>query len=597
MHNDLLAGLALVVFLGMASQLIAWRFGIPSILLLLGVGILAGPVTGLVNIDALLGELLFPVVSLSIAIILFEGGLSLRVSDLRDRSGVVWKLIAIGVPVTWVITAAAARFILGLHTELSLLLGAVLVVTGPTVVTPLLKQIRPEARISSILRWEGIIIDPVGALLAVLVFEEILVSSPAAGVTLFIRTFLSTVLIGGAGGWLAAKLMIWLYSRYIIPYPLQSPATLMFVIVAFTVSNLLEAESGLATVTVMGFVMANQDRVDTRHITEFKENLQVILISILFVLLAARLQPSNIAVLDWHAIVFIMVIILIARPLSVYFATLGSGLNWREKVFLGWMAPRGIVAAAVSSIFAAELTLEGFTGDDPDLLVSYTFAVIIATVTIYSLTAGWLARLLELTERYPQGVLILGAQSWARHIGGELQKLGFRVIMADSNPRHVASAQRMSLETYYGNILSDVVLDEIDFGGIGRLLAVTPNHEVNSLASLHFSTIFDKKEVYQLVNSDNREMPMELSGRHLFGEHVTYEFINQRLREGARIQTMEVHEPDQVQKMIDSGLTPLFVITDGGQLYIWTKDDPPTFKEGDYLMTITNPTAIVQTQN
>ncbi len=591
MHNDLLATLALVTFLGIASQLIAWRVGVPSILLLLAIGIIAGPLTGWVNVNGLLGDLLFPIVSLSVAIILFEGGLSLRLGELRQDIQVVWRLILVGVPFTWLVTAASAYFILGLHVETALLLGAVLVVTGPTVIIPLLKQIRPAARVSSILRWEGIVIDPVGAVLAVLVFEEILVSSATDRITVFIATLIRTIIIGGVGGWLAAQFMIGLYNRYIVPYSLQNPATLMFVIVAFTLSNLLQAESGLVTVTVMGFFMANQNRVDLRHIIEFKENLQVLLISLLFILLAARLQVDALQIIGWEVVAFIAVIIFITRPLSVYLATIGSGFNWRERLFIGWMAPRGIVAAAVSSIFAVELSREGFTADDPELLVSYTFAVIIATVTIYSLTAGLLARLLNLTERYPQGVLMLGAQSWARRIGGELQRLGFRVIMADSNPSHIQAAQQQDLETYYGNILSEVVLDELNLGGVGRLLALTPNHEVNSLASLHFRAVFDKDEVYQLVSNNGTEkISGNLSGRGLFGADVTYDHINRRFQEGAEVATHDVEDDEQAQQIISTGQTPLFVVRKNHQLDVWTVDTTPAIEAGDKIVTITTPT-------
>lgn len=498
MHNDLLVGIALVTFLGIASQLIAWRVGIPSILLLLGIGIVSGPVTGVLDVNALLGDLLFPAVSLSVAIILFEGGLGLRIEDLKEDARVVWQLIIIGVPVTLLLTTGSAMIFLDLGFELALLLGAVLVVTGPTVIIPLLKQIRPEARVGHVLRWEGIVIDPVGATLAVLVFEEILVLSPQEGIAVFFITLARTLIIGGAGGWLAAQVMIFLYSRYIVPFSLQNPASLMFVIVAFTASNVLQAEAGLVTVTVMGFVMANQKRVDVRHIVEFKENLQILLISLLFILLAARLRPENLTSLGWGVIPFLIVMILVTRPLSVYLSTIGSGMSWQERLFIGWMAPRGIVAAAVSSIFAEELAQEGFTINDPELLVSYTFAVIITTVTLYSLTAGHVARALNLTEKFPQGVLIVGAQSWARKIAAELQNMGFRVIVADSNSSHIQAAQQQALETYYGNILSEIVLDDLDFGGVGRMLALTPNHEVNSLASLHFRNVFDKEEVYQL---------------------------------------------------------------------------------------------------
>jgi NhaP-type Na+/H+ or K+/H+ antiporter len=589
-HNDLLIGVALVVFLGIASQLVAWRTRIPSILLLLGIGIIAGPVMGWVNVDALLGDLLFPVVSLSVAIILFEGGLSLRVSEVRDTGHVVRNLIIFGVLLTWILSAGTAYYVLQLELQLSILLGAVLVVTGPTVIIPLLKQIRPARRVSSILRWEGIIIDPVGAILAVLVFEEILAAGSEVGANLLLVVFviLRTILIGFLGGWVMAQLIIVLFERYIIPYPLQNPATIMFVVVAFTVSNLLQAESGLVTVTMMGFILANQNRVDLRHIVEFKENLQVLLISALFVLLAARLDAAILETLNWRLFVFIATIIFIERPLSVWLATIGSDLTWRERVFIGWMAPRGIVAAAVSSIFAAELAEQGF--EEANLIVLYTFAVIISTVAVYSLTSGVLARFMGLAERQPQGVLVLGAHNWAIDMGVRLRELGFRVIMADSNARHISDAQNQELDTYYGNILSEVIVDDVDLGGVGRFLAMTPNDEINSLASLHFRNVFGQDEVYQLVSAEEEdEIPPTLSGRHLFGDHITYEYISQQYGAGKQIVAQAIDNVSDMQQRIREGsFIPLFVVNND-ELHIWTQDRTPTLSNGETLLGLSAP--------
>lgn len=579
MHNDLLIGVALIVFLGTLSQLVAWRTQTPSILLLLAVGILAGPVMGWIDVDHLLGDLLFPLVSLSVAIILFEGGLSLRFKELRTVGKVVRNLIIVGVLVTWIVSGFAAYFILGLSVELSILLGSVLVVTGPTVIIPMLKQIRPASRVSSILRWEGIAIDPVGAILAVLVFEELVAAgNNELGFLTWGFAIVKTLLIGFGGGWLMSKLMIELYARYIVPHSLQNPLALTSVILAFTISNLLQPESGLVTVTVMGYFATNQTRVDMRHIIEFKENLQVLLISALFIMLAARIDRTILDILNWRTVAFIAIIILIERPVSVWIGTMGSGLNWRERLFIGWMAPRGIVAAAVSSIFAAELVEAGYPG--AEVIVLYTFAVIISTVTIYSLTSGRLANALGLAERKPQGVLILGAQPWVRNIGCEILAQGFRVILADANPRNILEAQQLNLETYHGNILSEVIVDDIDFAGVGRFVALTPNDEVNSLANIHFKTVFGQNEVYQLAENDADEsISSALSGRTLFGEHITHDYLQERFNQGATVQTIEVDHINTMKQHLQTDFTPLFMVHKG-QLHIWTAKNPPQLIEG-----------------
>lgn len=605
MHNDLLVGGALVLVLGIVAQWLAWRLKLPSILLLLIVGILAGPMalmaTGhpLLDVEGLLGDLLFTVVSLSVAVILFEGGLSLRFSDIRGSERVIRNLVTLGALVTWIITGVAAHFILGLDVALSLLLGATLVVTGPTVIIPLLNQIRPAGRVSSILRWEGIIIDPIGAILAVLVFEEILVGNIEAGIVVAIVTLLQTALIGGVIGWFGAQMMIELYRRYWVPDSLQNAATLMFVLGAFAISNVLQAESGLLTVTVMGIVMANQKRFDVKHIVDFKESLQILLISSLFILLSARMKPSDLAEIGWQTLAFIAVIVFLERPFAVWLSTIGSGLTWRERLFIAWMAPRGIVAAAVSSIFALELTEIGYP--EAERLVPYTLAVIIGTVAIYSLTAGTLARRLGLSQRNPQGLLIVGANYWARRIALAVYQAGYRVVIADTNPVNIEAARRDGLETYYGSILAEVARDEINLAGVGRLLALTPNVEVNALAAEHFAVTFGGQNVYELARPESRDsriaMSSLLGGQCLFDSRATYEFMSIRFGRGARLEWWDVEDAEAVRARFDeAALLPLFVRKPGKRLLIWRCVEPIRLETGDSVLVLIDDAAYSTSQ-
>lgn len=588
MHNDLLVGLALVIVLGVMAQWVAWRIKMPSILLLLITGIIAGPVTGILNVDALLGDLLFPVVSLSVAIILFEGGLSLRLEDIKGSRQVVRNLVSFGVIATWLISGVAAYFLLDLSLELSMLLGATLVVTGPTVIIPLLKQIRPAGGVSSILRWEGIVIDPVGAVLAVLVFEEIIASGPH--LWQLIGTLIFTIIIGIGLGYASARAMIELYSRGRVPDSLQIPTTIMFVLAAFTLSNVLEAESGLITATVMGIVMANQKRIDVHHIIEFKETLQVLLLSLLFVLLSARLNPADLLNMQPGIILFIAIMIFVERPLAVWVSTIGSDLTWQEKIFIAWMAPRGIVAASVASIFALELAEHGEEG--AELLVPYTFAVIITTVALYSLTSGYLARVLGLSDKFPQGLLIVGANHWIRNIAIEIKQAGFRVILADTNQTNTDRAREAGLEVYNGSILSEAAMDEINFGGIGRLLAMTSNDEVNALACEQFSSTFGGDNVYQLQRferSNTRETLSEkLGGSPLFNQDSTYQSLSMKFHTGFYATTFAIADKDIIQRQIPDQIMPLFIIEGSDKLHIWCADDPPALHTGDTLIGLVN---------
>ncbi|MCA9913687.1 MAG: sodium:proton antiporter, partial [Anaerolineae bacterium] len=578
MHADLLVSLTAVLVLGMLAQWIAWRLKHPSIVYLLGFGLAVGPIAAgflghpLLDVDHFMGELLFPVISASVAVILFEGGMSLRFSEIQGSAPVVRLLITVGVLVTAVIRTLAARWMLGMDWGVALVLGATLVVTGPTVIIPLLKQIRPRGRVGSILRWEGIIIDPVGAILAVLVFEEIIVEpSLLNGAWILVKTGI----IGLALGYGTARLMIELYRRYWVPDSLQNPLTLGFVIAAFALSNVVQAESGLVTVTVMGMAMVNQRLFDVRHIIEFKETLQVLLLSSLFILLSARITPADLAQIGLPTLGFVALIVLVERPLAVFFSTIGSGLNWREKLFLAWMAPRGIVAASVASIFALELEQRGIDGAEQ--MVPVTFAVIIGTVAIYSITAGPLARRMGLAESNPQGLLIVGANLWIRRMAKLVQESGFRVVLADTNQTNVDRARHDGLEVYHGNILSEAVEEEVDFAGLGRLLALTPNAEVNALADEQFQGMFGSANVFQLQNAtDGQErdsLARHLGGRRLFTGHATYDSIVERYRSGARMQRFVVRKAQRVQESVPDAILPLFVLPGDERLIIWSEDE------------------------
>lgn len=590
--QELFVQLASVVILGISAQWLAWRLRLPSILLLLIFGFLAGPATGLLDPDALFGDVLLPLVSLSVAVILFEGGLNLRLSGLREAGGVVRNLITIGLLATWLFSAAAAHLVLGFSPALATLLGAILVVTGPTVIGPLLRQIRPRGQVAQVAKWEGILNDPVGAILAVLVFEAIIAGGIERGILLALLGILRALLVGGLIGAMSGGAMILLLRRYWVPDYLQSPLTLMIVTGGFTISNLVQGESGLLAVTVMGIVLANQQRVPVKHISEFKENLAVLLISSLFILLAARLRPSDMAVIGAESFAFLAILVLVVRPGAVALSAIGSDLSARERVFLGWMAPRGIVAAAVASVFALELTRAGHP--EAARLVPVTFLVIIGTVTIYGLTATPLARWLGIATPNPQGALIIGAHPWARAIAGTLQEQNYPVLVVDTVHPHIAAARMAGLPTHYASILSETVLDEIDLGGIGRLLALTDNDEVNALAALHFADVFGRAEVYQLPlegseSTPSDEISQQLRGRLLFGAGMTYARLTAHAATGAVIKKTHLTEQfdfKAFQELYGENAIPLFLIMENGDLTVFTADDPPEPRPGQKLISL-----------
>lgn len=587
-RETILIALSGILVLGIGSQWLASRLKIPSILVLLSTGILAGPVAGFINPDQLLGELVLPIVSLAVAVVLFEGSMSLRISELREIGKPLLLLLTVGVLVTAVLCTWGAWFILGFDIKRSVLLGSILTVTGPTVVGPLLHHIRPIGKVGPLARWEGIVVDPIGAVLAVLVFAATQAAESADLQGTFmtgVRGLLQTFVMGAGVGLIAALTLREFLRRHWISDHLQSPVTLTMVVLAFTASNLMLHESGLVTVTVMGLVLANQQAVPVRHIVEFKENLSVLLISSLFILLTARLDLSRFDDFGWRGIAFVAFVILISRPISVMVSTIGCGLPFSERLFLSWLAPRGVVAAAVASVFALEL------GGDAEF-VAAAFLVIVGTVFVYGLTAGWVARRLGLSVAEPQGVLLTSAHPGARAIGQALARVNVPVQLVDTDPYAIQAARMEGLPTLYANILSNDIHD-VNLGGLGRLLALTRNEEFNVLAAARGAELFGRKEAYRLsipkVGASKRNPSEEvLAGRVLFSEDATYAELDRRFATGDVIKATKLTEEFDYAAFREEHphALILFVLHANKKLSVCAKDSDLSPVAGDTLIAL-----------
>jgi CPA1 family monovalent cation:H+ antiporter len=529
----------------LCSQWLAWRLRLPAILFLLLSGILAGPVLGVLDPGALFGPLLFPLTSLAVALILFEGSLTLHLSEWGEIGSVVRRMVTLGALATWVVIAVATHLLLGFSWELAVLFGSLTLVTGPTVIVPMLRVVRPRASVANILRWEGIVIDPIGALAAVVTFSFI-VSRDQGGWSQSLATFAGVIgcgtLLGVLGGWALGVVM----RRHWLPEYLHNLAALAAVLGVFIASNLLVHESGLLAVTLMGMWLANMRGVDVKPILHFKENLSVLLISGLFILLAARLDLKALLALGPATLALLAVIQFIARPLNISLSTLGSALGWRERALLAWIAPRGIVAAAVSAIFALRLQEHG----DPNaqLLVPLTFLVIIGTVVLQSATARPLARLLGVAEPAPAGFLIIGANPVARALGKALNQLGSRVLLTDSSWENIRAARMDGLPTYFGNPTSQHADAHLDLVGLGHLLALSPSSEMNALACMRFRHDFAEPRRFTLPSgadsrrSDKHRSSEQVRGRELGLPALTYPQFASRLGRGAEIRITTLTE-------------------------------------------------------
>jgi len=598
MHESPLIILALVLVTGIACQWLSWRVKLPSIIFLLSCGILAGPLLNWLNPDQLLGDLLFPFVSLSVAVILFEGSLTLRFSEIPGLEKVIRNMITFGVLISWGITTLATRLLLDFSWELSFLFGAIMVVTGPTVIMPMIRSIRPNESISNVLQWEGILIDPIGAILAVLTYEVIVAGGMQDSVTTGVLVFGKILLIGCLFGVGAGHFLSILIRKHWIPHYLQNIVTLALVCGIFALSDLFEPESGLLSVTIMGLWLANLKNLVIEELLDFKESLSLMLISVLFILLAARMDLPGFLALGWPALGVFAVIQFLVRPLSIQLCAIGSKLSMPERHLLAWIAPRGIVAAAISALFSIKLESLGYP--NAAQLVPLTFMVIIGTVLLQSATAGPLARWLKVTDPEPRGFLIVGANPVARAIAEALHENGFKTFLTDQDWSAVSEAKLQGLSAYWGNPVSEHAERHINLVGIGHLLAISPNTELNMLAAHFYRLEFEPNCIYTIRNQQpQKRKPAEKSefkfgGRFLFEDELTFQKLDQLIGQGAEIKktrlTKEFSFEDYLAEQ-QGQRWPLFTIDDNRQLYPFTPDAELSPEAGWQILALAKPTA------
>ncbi|TOG50946.1 cation:proton antiporter [Vibrio parahaemolyticus] len=572
--------LSAVGVIGLGCQWLAWRLRLPAILFLLLAGLIVGPFMQWLKPDEILGNLLFPLVSLAVAVILFEGSLTLNFKEIRGVSGSVWSIVSIGAIISWAATSVATHYFLGFTWELAMLFGSLTVVTGPTVIVPLLRTVRPNSTLANILRWEGILIDPLGALFVVMVYEFIVSHSAVNSMEVFGTIIAVGVILGVASGAAVATVL----RRAWLPEYLQPFAVLMVVLGVFSVSNHIESEAGLLTVTVMGMWLANAKDINIQQILHFKEHLTILLITGLFIFLAARISLDDFAALGSGALLLFVFMQLVSRPLSIFLSTMRSNLNLKDKLFLSWVAPRGIVAASISSLFAIKLTEYGVDG--ASLLVPMTFMVIIGTVVLQSATARPMAIALGVAEPAPRGFLLIGANRVAREIGQALARYDRRVLMTDSNWEYISQVRMMGLDYYYGNPISSHADDNLNMIGIGQVVALTPDQHFSIMACMQFVDEFGEDKVHCLQKvktngngSEKHSVAQEYHGKLLMGGNVSYTQLASLLSRGAEIKHTKLSENFTYQDYLEHHKTnlviPLFNVEDKGKIQFC--DDPDQF--------------------
>ena len=578
--------LAGIIILGICAQWLAWRLKLPAILPLILIGLLVGPIATLYTEDGskliepiwngssglFPGDGLYYFVSLAISIILFEGGLTLKRSEIRSVGPVITKLITLGTLVTFIGGGLAAKAIFGLSWQLSFLFSALIIVTGPTVITPILRNIPLKKDISAVLKWEGILIDPIGALVAVLVFNFISVGGGQAYTTTALMEFGKILLFGFTFGFTFAHGLAYVIKRNLIPHYLLNVVILSVVLLVFVVSDIFAHESGLLAVVVMGMVMGNMNLPNIKELLYFKESLSVLLISILFILLAANINVEDMLLMyTWKTALLFLAVVFLIRPIGVFLSARQSGLKVNEKLFISWVGPRGIVAAGIASLFGSKLLSQGEPG--AEYITPLVFMIVLGTVLLNATTARLFAKLAKVYLTNSDGILIIGASKSAQVIGDYLRKNNRHVVLIDNNERNIENAKELGVEAMVANIFSDTLTDNIELNDVGFLFAMTGNDEINTYAIEKFKNVFGENGSFRLINEIERNDPMKISKESLFSKNLDFVTLNEITRRFPSVFELDIKNESHYKKLMkmieaDQNVAPIFIKDENGQLTV-----------------------------
>jgi len=578
--------LAGIIILGIIAQWVAWRLKLPAILPLILIGLLVGPIATLYTDDGAKliepiwngtkglfpGEGLYYFVSLAISIILFEGGLTLKRSEIRNVGPVITKLITLGSLVTFFGAGIAAHFIFGLSWQISFLFSALIIVTGPTVITPILRNIPLKKDVSTVLKWEGILIDPIGALAAVLVFEFISVGEGQGYTMTALIEFGKILLFGFTFGFTFAHALTFIIKKNFIPHYLLNVVSLSSVLLVFVMSDVFAHESGLLAVVVMGMVMGNTELPNLKELLYFKESLSVLLISILFILLAANINIADLQlILNWKTAVLFAVIVFLIRPLGVFLSSAGSELKLNEKIFIGWVGPRGIVAAGIASLFGSKLLARGEPG--AEYITPLVFVIVLGTVLLNATTARFFAKVIGVFLKKSEGILIIGGSKVSRLIADYLHKNNRHVVLIDNNQTNISKAKKLGLEAFTANIYSDSLADNIELNDIGYLMALTGNSDINQYAVDKFGKQFGENGSFRLVNTDEMNDPENNPKEGLFSHTDDFIKLMEAVRKYPALHEIKLKDKEHYEGLIeitkaDEDIIPIFFKSPDGDLKI-----------------------------
>ncbi|MFN0729237.1 cation:proton antiporter [Polaribacter gochangensis] len=596
--------LAGIIILGILAQWVAWKFKIPAILPLILIGLLVGPIAaefltedGSKWIEPIWdgkkglfpGDGLYYFVSLAISVILFEGGLTLKREEIKNVGPSITKLITLGSAVTFFGAGVLAHYLFDLSWQISFLFAGLIIVTGPTVITPILRNIPLKKDVSAVLKWEGILIDPIGALVAVLVFEFISVGGDSGFTKTALMEFGKILLFGTSFGFTFAHALAFVINKKLIPHYLLNVVSLSTVLLVFVESEVFAHESGLLAVVVMGMVLGNGKLKNIKELLYFKESLSLLLVSILFILLAANIDIVDLMLLyNWKTAVLFAVVVFVIRPLAVFLSTYKSKLKTNEKLFISWVGPRGIVAAGIASLFGSKLIKQGVEG--AEYITPMVFMIVLGTVLLNATTARVFAKIVGVFLTSSDGILIIGASPASRLIASYLKKNNRRVVLIDSNPNHIKKAEDMGLEAIEASVYDDDLSENIELNDVGYLMSLTGSTVINEYALSKYTKDFGEQGAYRLISSDEMKNPEETPIVGLFSHTDDFINLSEVVRDNPKINEVEIlSNEDYITKIgklnSEIGSIPVFVKSNDGVIHIISSySEKMNVEEGNMLM-------------
>nr|WP_314276875.1 sodium:proton antiporter [uncultured Peptostreptococcus sp.] len=588
---------SLVIFLGVFSQWLAWKISKPAIVIMSLVGLLVGPFMNIIVPSQVLGEGLYKsIISISVALILFEGSLSLDFKEITDTKMTIKRIVVFGALIAWILGSISAYYLAGLSITTALVIGAVLIVTGPTVIIALLRQAKLDAKVSTILKWEGILVDPMGAILAVLSFEAAKVlTSPSVSPSILVQFgigIIIAIIIGAIVGLATGR---GLQKNYFPEY-LKSAIVLCLVLGTFSLSEFITHETGLLAVTVMGVILANMHISSIEQLKHFNENISVLLTSSVFIMLTASLSRSVlIDIFQLKIVLFVLSMLFVVRPLSIWVSTIGTDLSMSEKALIGWIAPRGIVALTVTGYFSNLLVEEGY--NDAQLLLALTFALVIVTVVVHGFSIQPLAKRLGLAHAGKPGVVIVGSNKFSVAMANFLSEYDIPSLIVDYSDKNLNQVINTDIETYQGEILYEVANYNLDLVIYKKMLLNTPIPLYNILVSNEFVGKFEHGNICIInvlgdkLRSDFKEL-QRIGVPRLGDYRATYLSLIRLIEEGYAFSATKITDEfteEEYYRVMDYRRINICSMNDGGDIEFFTTEHKPKISSGDYIVSLTPP--------